>query len=98
MKPETRLAQWLMASVFIVIGGYRLWQALQGVPTSNATLGFSAAEFVLGLLIAAGWRLRVMAGHSHAEIDSFIDMAVEARARLAEADEKSFSDSFFRLA
>ena len=41
------------------------------------------------------WRLRVMAGHSHAEIDSFIDMAVEARARLAEADEKSFSDSFF---
>ena len=61
MKPETRLAQWLMASVFIVMGGYRLWQALQGAPTSNATLGFSAAEFVLGLLIAAGWRLRVMA-------------------------------------
>ena len=61
MKPETRLAQWLMASVFIVMGGYRLWQALQGVPTSNATLGFSAAEFLLGLLIAAGWRLRLMA-------------------------------------
>lgn len=61
MKPEIRLAQWLMASVFIVMGGYRLWQALQGVPTSNATLGFSAAEFLLGLLIAANWRLRVMA-------------------------------------
>ncbi len=61
MKPEVRLAQWLMASVFIVMGGYRLWQALHGVPTSNATLGFSAAEFLLGLLIAAGWRLRPMA-------------------------------------
>ena len=32
MKPEIRLAQWLMASVFLVMGGYRLWQALQGAP------------------------------------------------------------------
>ncbi len=61
MKPEFRLAQWLMASVFLVMGGYRLWQALHGVPTSNATLAFSAVEFLLGLLIAAGWRLRLMA-------------------------------------
>lgn len=61
MKPEIRIASWLMASVFLVMGGYRLWQALQGVPTANATLGFSAGEFVLGLAIAAGWRLRAMA-------------------------------------
>ena len=61
MKPEIRLAQWLMASVFLVMGGYRLWQALQGVPTANATLAFSAGEVVLGVLIAAGWRLRAMA-------------------------------------
>ena len=61
MKPEIRLAQWLMASVFLVMGGYRLWQALQGVPTANATLVLSAAEFLLGLLIVAGWRLRAMA-------------------------------------
>lgn len=61
MKPEIRLAQWLMASVFIVMGGYRLWQALHGVPTSNTTLGFSVAELVLGIAIAAGWRLRGMA-------------------------------------
>ena len=61
MKPEIRLAQWLMASVFIVMGGYRLWQALHGVPTSNTTLGFSLAEQVLGIAIAAGWRLRGMA-------------------------------------
>jgi putative oxidoreductase len=61
MKPELRLAQWLMASVFVVMGGYRLWQALHGVPTSNATLGFSAAELALGIAIAAGWRLRGMA-------------------------------------
>lgn len=61
MKIEVRLAQWLMASVFLVMGGYRLWQALHGVPTANATLVFSAVEFLLGLLIAAGWRLRAMA-------------------------------------
>ena len=61
MRLEARLAQWLMASVFLVMGGYRLWQALQGVPTANATLVFSAAEFLLGLLIVAGWRLRAMA-------------------------------------
>ena len=61
MKPEIRLAQWLMASVFLVMGGYRLWQALHGVPTSNTTLGFSLAGLVLGIAIAAGWRLRGMA-------------------------------------
>ena len=61
MRFEARLAQWLMASVFIVMGGYRLWGALHGVPTANATLAFSAVEFLLGLLIAAGWRLRAMA-------------------------------------
>ena len=61
MKPESRIAQWLLASVFLVMGGYRLWQALQGVPTSNGTLVFSAGEFLLGLLLAAGWRLRAMA-------------------------------------
>ena len=61
MKPEVRIAQWLLASVFLVLGGYRLWQALHGVPTANATLAFSAGEVVLGVLIAAGWRLRAMA-------------------------------------
>lgn len=61
MKPETRLAQWLMASVFIVMGGYRLWQALHGVPTSNTTLGLSVGELALGMGIAAGWRLRGLA-------------------------------------
>lgn len=61
MKPEIRLAQWLMASVFVVMGGYRLWQALHGVPTSNTTLGLSAAELALGIAIAAGWRLRGVA-------------------------------------
>ena len=58
MKPEIRLAQWLMASVFVVVGGHRLWLALHGVPTSNTTLGLSAAELALGIAIAAGWRLR----------------------------------------
>ncbi|MEF9977898.1 MAG: hypothetical protein RR792_00180 [Thermomonas sp.] len=61
MKPEIRIASWLMASVFLVMGGYRLWQALQGVPTANATLAFSAGEFLLGIAIVAGWRLRAMA-------------------------------------
>jgi putative oxidoreductase len=61
MKPETRLAQWLLASVFVVMGGYRLWRATQGVPTANSTLVFSAAELALGLALLAGWRLRAMA-------------------------------------
>lgn len=61
MKPEIRLAQWLLASVFLVMGGYRLWQALHGVPTSNATLAFSAGELALGIALATGWRLRAMA-------------------------------------
>ncbi len=47
MKPEARLAQWLMASVFLVMGGYRLWQAMHGAPIANGTLVFSALEFVL---------------------------------------------------
>lgn len=61
MKPEFRIAQWLLASVFLVLGGYRLWQALHGMPTANATLAFSTGEVLLGVLIAAGWRLRAMA-------------------------------------
>lgn len=61
MKPEARLAQWLMASVFLVMGGYRLWQAMHGVAIANGTLVFSAAEFVLGLALASGWRLRLVA-------------------------------------
>ena len=61
MKSEIRLASWLMASVFLVMGGYRLWHALQGVPTANATLAFSAGEFLLGIALAAGWRLRATA-------------------------------------
>ncbi|GHC06892.1 hypothetical protein [Thermomonas carbonis] len=61
MKPEIRIASWLLASVFIVMGGYRLWHALQGVPTANATLAFSAGELLLGIAMVAGWRLRTMA-------------------------------------
>ena len=59
--PPLLIARLMMASVFIVMGGYRLWQALHGVPTSNTTLGFSLAELVLGIAIAARWRLRGMA-------------------------------------
>ncbi|TYT27322.1 hypothetical protein FZO89_14235 [Luteimonas viscosa] len=57
-NPGTTLARLLLASVFIVMGAWRLWNAYQGVPTSGATLSFSAAELVLGLLMAAGWKLR----------------------------------------
>ena len=61
MKPETRIAQWLMASVFLVMGGYRLWLAMHGAPIANGTMVFSAVEFVLGLALASGWRLRMVA-------------------------------------
>ena len=61
MKPEARLAQWLMASVFLIMGGYRLWQATHGTPTANGALVLSAVEFALGLLLVSGWRLRLVA-------------------------------------
>lgn len=56
--PGLLLARLLLASVFIVMGAWRLWGAAQGVPTSGATLTFSGFELVLGLLVAAGWQLR----------------------------------------
>ena len=56
--PGFVLARWLLASVFVVMGTWRLWGAFNGVPTSTATLGFSAAELGLGILVAAGWKLR----------------------------------------
>ncbi|UHQ22060.1 DoxX family protein [Lysobacter sp. 5GHs7-4] len=55
-------ARTLMASVFIVLGLYRLLNAWSGVATPPATLAFSAVELVLGLLIASGWKLRWTAG------------------------------------
>lgn len=61
MKPEARLAQWLMASVFLVMGGYRLWQAMHGAPIANGTLVLSAVEVLLGVLLITGWRLRMVA-------------------------------------
>ena len=59
--PGITLARLLMASVFIVMGGYRLWGAYTGVPTAGSTLTFSIAELVLGLLIAWGWKVRITA-------------------------------------
>lgn len=55
------LARWLMAGMLLVIGGWRIWLALRGVPTSLPTLGFSAAQLILGVLIAAAWQLRFTA-------------------------------------
>jgi len=60
-SPGIVLARLLLASVFIVMGGWRLWAAYQGLPTSGATLSFSAAELALGVLLAAGWKVRVLA-------------------------------------
>jgi putative oxidoreductase len=59
--PGFAIARLLLASVFIVMGAWRLWNAFQGAPTSGATLVFSAIELVLGLLVAAGWKLRWVA-------------------------------------
>jgi len=62
--PGMTLARLLMASVFVVMGGYRLWMASRGAALPNATLVFSAVELALGLLLAAGWKLRVTASLS----------------------------------
>ena len=60
MKAEIRIAQWLLASLFIVMGGYRLWAAWHGAAITNGTLVFSAFELALGLAMLVGWRLRLM--------------------------------------
>jgi len=60
-SPGVVTARLLLASVFLVIGAYRLLGAYQGSPTSGATLVFSSLELGLGLLIAAGWKLRWIA-------------------------------------
>lgn len=56
--PGFVVARLLLASVFVVMGAWRLWHAFNGVPTSGATLTFSAIELLLGLLVAGGWKLR----------------------------------------
>lgn len=56
--PGFVVARLLLASVFIVMGAWRLWAAYNGATASGATLSFSAAELVLGVLVAAGWKLR----------------------------------------
>ena len=61
-QPAVLLAQLLLASVFIVMGAWRIWGKLHGVPTTGGTLTFSAIELALGLAIAAGWKLRATAG------------------------------------
>lgn len=55
------LARLMMASVFIVMGGYRLLNAYEGVPTSGATLTFSAIELAMGLLMLSDVRTRIVA-------------------------------------
>lgn len=62
MKPEHVLARVLLSSVFVAMGGYRLWMAYRGLAVPNGTLLLSAAELALGLAIAGAWRLRLMVG------------------------------------
>lgn len=59
--PAAVFARLLVASVFVVMGAYRLHAAWRGTPTSGATLTFSALELALGLLLAAGWKVRPVA-------------------------------------
>ena len=60
--PGMLLARALMASVFVVMGGWRLLEAWQGATIPNGTLIFSALELLLGLLLLSGWKLRWIAG------------------------------------
>ena len=62
MKPEHVLARVLLSSVFVAMGGYRLWMAYRGLAVPNGTLLLSATELALGLAIAGAWRLRLMVG------------------------------------
>jgi putative oxidoreductase len=60
-NPGLVLARLLLASVFVVMGAWRLLAAADGEPIRNSLLVFSAVELLLGLLVAGGWRLRVTA-------------------------------------
>lgn len=59
--PPLLIARLMMASVFIVMGGYRLFKAYEGVPTNGATLTFSAIELAIGLLMLSDVRTRIVA-------------------------------------
>ena len=61
MKIEVRIAQWLLAALFFLTGALRLWQALHGIAISDTTLLMSTAQVVLGVLLASGWQLRIVA-------------------------------------
>ncbi|MFN3311211.1 MAG: hypothetical protein ACK40R_05805 [Thermomonas sp.] len=61
MKIEVRIAQWLLAALFFLTGALRLWQALHGAPTSDAVLLMSTTQVLLGVLLATGWQLRIVA-------------------------------------
>ena len=56
--PGFVLARLLLASVFIVMGTWRLWNTAHATAPDTASLAFSAAELLLGLLVALGWKLR----------------------------------------
>ena len=56
--PGIVAARLLLASVFIVMGGWRLVAVAQGAALPNSAVVASAIEAVLGLLVAFGWRLR----------------------------------------
>lgn len=51
-------ARALIASVFVVMGAWRLWANWHGLAIANGTLVFSGVELLLGLLVLAGWKLR----------------------------------------
>ncbi len=56
--PGALLGRLLLASVLVFMGGMQLWAVSRGVPASGASLTYSAAQLVLGLRVAGGWRLR----------------------------------------
>jgi putative oxidoreductase len=57
-NPGITLARLLLASVLIVMGAWRLWNVAQGGTSSGEMLSFSVAGLLVGLAVAAGWRLR----------------------------------------
>lgn len=59
--PGATLARMLMAGMFVVLGAWRLYWAYRGTPTPGSVLTFSTIELALGLLLASGWKLRVVA-------------------------------------
>lgn len=52
------ISQLLLASPFLVMGGYRIWLTARGIPSPAPVIASAIVQLALGLWLASGWRLK----------------------------------------